>query len=176
MIAVLQVIDLLQMCKIKDKVAPETLMEAIKRHLDLFKLAYGPDAIRPKHHAALHLPRMLEFFGVLLGTLTNERKHRAVKRYSRGRTNLHKFELCVFEEVTCHNMWELSDKFWHAFSTSKPSRQQTWWLQEMLPGVTDFTLHNELNINGPIHASDIVAFSLDDCCHVGELFLNVGLA
>jgi len=177
MIAVLDVIDLLQGCKIKGSVTPQELMDAIKKHLDLFKRAYGEDAMRPKHHYALHLPDILHRFGILLATFVNERKHRAVIRYSRGRNNTKNFELGVLEEVTCHNMWELSDKFWHAFSTSKPSRQQTWWLQDMFPGVGDgFTLHNEVSMNGLVTVGDVIVFELDDELRIGEMFLNIGLA
>jgi hypothetical protein len=144
MILGLEVLDMLQSCKIKNKVDPEKLRRAIKTHMDKFIEMHGEEAVRPKHHYALHLPDMLKKFGVLISTFTHERKHRAVKRYARGRTNLKKFELSVLEEVTCHNMWELTDKYWHAFSTSTPSLKQSWWLQEMFQEGEGFTLHNEV--------------------------------
>ena len=72
-------------------------------------------------------------------------------------------------------MWELKDKFWHYFSTSVPTLQQSWWLQEMFRGGEKFSLHNEVNVNGYITKGDIVVFTTDDRIHVGELFMNVGV-
>ena len=176
MIAVLDVIDLLQACKVKHAVRPEKLYAAIQKHLDLFKQTYGTEMMRPKHHYALHLPDMLARFGVLLATLTAERKHRAVKRYSRGRINLHGFEIGVLEEVTCHNMWELCEKHVHAFSTSKPSRRQQWWLQDLFPeSNAKLTLHNEVYRNGYIKQGDIVAFEFEGDLRFGKLLVNVGI-
>ena len=180
MIAVLDVIGLLQACKVKGAVSPETLYEFIKLHLDYFKTAYGDIEMRPKHHYVLHLAKMLERFGILMGTLTHERKHRAVKRYSRGATRTDaKFEVGVLEEVTCHNMWELSSKQWHAFSTYQPSRRQQWWLETIFPDEPKdvrFTLHSEVHANGYITRGDIVTFMSNGEMCIGELQANVGLA
>ena len=99
MIAVLSVIDLLQGCKVTRAVDPDKLRIAIKAHIDLYKLAYGEDAIRFKHHAAIHLPDQLAFWKRLLGTLTLERKHRAAKMYGRGRMTLQSFETSVLSGI-----------------------------------------------------------------------------
>ena len=177
MIAVLEVVEVLQACKIKDFVNADDLHALIKKHLDAFKAAWGEPAMRLKHHCALHLADILKRFGFLLGVLTNERKHRAFKRYARGRTSTESFDLCVLEEMTCHNMWELGHKFWNAFSTSKPSRQQLWWLKDMFPDGGLFTLHNEVRFNvGGITAGDVVAFEWQNQICIGELFINVGIA
>ena len=179
MIANLDVIDLLKACKVKDAVAPETLHTAIQNHLDCFKATYGESDMRPKHHYALHLANMLARFGILVGTLTHERKHRAVKRYSKGRTNGLKFETSVLEEVTCHNIWELGEKQWLAFSTSMPSRRQKWCLEVLFadePGDVRFTLHTKVHANGYITRGDIVTFMSNGNMCIGELQINVGLA
>ena len=151
---------------------------AHKKHLELFIRAYGTDSVKPKHHYALHLPSMLSRFGLLLGTLTHERKHRAVKRYGRGRTTHKSFEVGVLEDITAHNFWELGLDFFQAYKSSKPSRQQVWWLEDMFPenrGV-DFTLHNDLTTNGGhCSAGDAVTFKADGTLSVGELLLTVGV-
>ena len=128
MIAVLDVIDLCVKCRMPGRVAPTTLMAAIVKHLDLFIQVYGEDAVKPKHHYSLHLPLQLLIFGALLSTLVLERKHRAFKRYARGRTNLRNFEVGVSQEVLCHLVWELTEKHADAYSTSTPTSKQLPWL------------------------------------------------
>jgi hypothetical protein len=125
MIAALDVVAMLQLCKVKDRVDQAQLMAAIVKHLNVFIEVYGEDMIKPKHHYALHLPGQLFRFGVLLATLVLERKHRAFKRYARGRNNLSNFETGVSQEVLCHNLWELCHKHSSAYSTSNPTKKQT---------------------------------------------------
>ena len=179
MTAVLDVLDILQACKIKGAVCPNALQIAIKGHLVLYKRVYGESSMRVKHHYALHLAVIFRRWEFLIGTFTHERKHRAVKRYGRGRTNLSKYETSVLEEVTCHNMWELSDKFWHAFSTAKPTRKQQWWLRDIFahePAEAQFTLHTEVSkTHGCINRGDVVVFVHDGKLAVGELQVNVGI-
>ena len=62
----------------------------IAEHLNACVDAYGRNKKRPKHQYSLHLADMLCFFGTLLGALSNERKHRVVKRHTRNRLNLKK--------------------------------------------------------------------------------------
>jgi hypothetical protein len=177
MIAVLKVLDILQKCKLKGAVTPDKLRTAIKTHLDLFKACHDVSDMRPKHHYVLHLPTALRLFGVLLTTLTHERKHRAAKRYARGRINLESFEVSVLEEMTAHNLWELNDKHWAAYTTAKPSIKQKWWLDELFPNArAEFTLHNEVYVNSYLTRGDIVTFSFEDRTCIGELLVSVGLA
>jgi hypothetical protein len=175
MIAVLEVVKLLQLCKVKDRVSPTTLAGAIVKHLDMFVEIYGEDLIRPKHHYALHLARQLFLIGFLFSTLTLERKHRAFKRYAQGRNNLEHFETGVIQEVLCHNMWELCEKYACAFTTSQPSRKQVWWLEEMFVGCSGFTIHNELYRIGYVHSGDVVACMHEDSVRYGELLISVGM-
>ena len=63
MVAAFCVIDLLQGCKVTGAVDPHKLRIAIVAHINLYKVAYGEDAIRFKHHCAIHLPDMLERWG-----------------------------------------------------------------------------------------------------------------
>ena len=102
-------------------VTPLELNEKILAHLVLYKAAYGDDGVRPKHHYALHLGHMLESFGFLLSTFTHERKHRLVKRYTRDRCKLQNWERNALEEVTCHQIWELSLPFFHGVLNMRTS-------------------------------------------------------
>ena len=58
--------------------------------------------MRPKRHFALHLPDMLRCFWMLVSTLTNERRHRVVTRYTRLRLNVKMWDLSVVEEITAY--------------------------------------------------------------------------
>jgi hypothetical protein len=180
MIAVLDVLELLQAVKVGGHVRPDHLHVAIQAHLDLLVVAYGHKTQRPKHHYAQHLPGILSNFGVLLSTLTHERKHRCVKRYSRGRTNLQSYELGILEDVTCHQIWEMQLPFMHAFSTSTPKGRTMHALAELFPGVDveRLTLHQQISVDGGnVKNGDVISFRLaDDVLQFGELLLTVGVS
>ena len=178
MIAALDVLELLQSVKC-GVVTPEKLHTAIEKHMRLFKEAYGEKAVRPKHHYALHLGDMLEKHKILLATFTQERKHRAVKRYVRGRTNKSSFDYNAMMDITLHSIWELSMPFFRAFSTTEPKGKQKTWLEDLFPNekMHDLTLHADLTINGgACKNGDIVSFMYDGHLSVGELLLTVGVA
>lgn len=176
MIAALETLELLMSVN-RDAVSPETLHASIHKHVVLFKAAYTDDAMRPKHHYAMHLPCMLRKHGMLLATFTQERKHRAVKRYTRGRDALQSFELNVLKDITAHAVWELELPFYRAFSTSEPRGKQKLLLQELFKNQTDLTIHNEITINGGgCSPGDCVSFRKDGRIQVGELLLTVGVA
>jgi len=176
--AVLDVVDLLQAAK-TGALQPVVLFQAITKHFELFKAAYGDNAVRPKHHYALHLPLMLQEFKTLLATLTHERKHRMAKRYTRNRANLTSFESGVVEDITMHQLWELGLPFFKAYSTSTPKGPVVHALRELFPHVADcnFTLHNSITANGgQIHAGDIVSYAFEGCTCIGKLCMTVGLS
>jgi len=50
-----------------------------QEHLTAYKAAYGTDAMKPKFHLSLHLPRQYLRDGFVFDTFTTERKHRLVK-------------------------------------------------------------------------------------------------
>lgn len=178
MIAVLNVVLLCQKARRRGAVDPDFFERAVAYHMSLCKRVYGDDFIKPKHHYALHLADQLRAFGCLLSVFVHERKHRSVIRYAKVRQNLQQFDSLVLEEVICHNIWELSDAFHrYAFSTAKPSRTQTWQLQELFPDdpAAVFTLHREVYRNGYVTRGDIVAFSHDGAIRYGELAFTVGV-
>ena len=177
MVAVLDVIELLQACKHKDMVSPEVLYNAIQRHLNLSQDVYGPNFVRPKHHYVLHLPQILAHFKVLIATFTHERRHRVAKRYTRNRTNLKAWGVGAIEDITCHQIWELQQPFFQVDTSSKPKGLILHALRELFPLVADadMTLHSNITINGGKCSSmDVVSYALDGNACVGRLYLTVG--
>ena len=179
MLAALDVVDILQACKHRGCVNPMDLYNAITRHFQLFIAAYGANAVRPKHHYALHLPLMLQRFKVLISTLMHERRHKMAKRYSRARQALFQFEKGMVEDVTCHQLWELGQAFFKAGSSSQPRGVIMHALREMFPHAADcdLTLHDDISVNGgSAHNGDVVSFEFEGCQCVGNLYLTIGIA
>ena len=177
LIAVLEVIELLQSVK-TGTVHWKDLDKAIIKHLVLFKSCYGAVAFKPKHHYALHLGPMLKHHGFLLMTFVHERKHRLVTRYTRDRKNLKAWSAGAIEEITCHQIWELSQPFFGACRMARLQGTITIALLEMFPGTSadDFTVLNGLGGNGGcIDAGDVVSCIHDGTTHLGQLVIAVGL-
>lgn len=155
-----------------------TFKEKVEEHLAKFVALYGPIYVLPKHHYALHLPKMFLRFGILLSTMVNERKHRLALQYTRDRDNGKGFELCALEEITVHQLWELALPFFNCFTTSKPHGRVFHALHELFPGIADhaFTLHRDLKLNGG-NASygDVVSFWYNGVLEFGQLKLAVGI-
>jgi len=176
-IAVLLVVELLQAIKACD-LSPDELEAAIFRHFEMFLIAYGAAHVRPKHHYAIHLPAMLRKFGFLLSTFTHERKHKTVKKYTQGRRNLTSWDEGVVEDVTCHQIWEMSLPFFLQDSTSRPRGTILQSLREMFPMVPDerLTLHRSVSCNGgSCSPGDVISFRDGDAPRVGELLCIVGV-
>ena len=177
MLAVLRVLELIQAVK-TGTVKHTTLRTAIVDHLILFKACYGENAFKPKHHYALHLPRMLKQHGFLLMTFTHERKHRLVTRYTRDRKNLKSWDSGAMEDIICHSLFELSKPFYGIVKTSQARGAILIPLREMFPGVDDqsFTILNDLSGNGgSINTGDVVSCMYNNSMHVGELLMAIGI-
>jgi len=170
MIAVLVVVVWLNAVKYGQNDA-EALDAIISEHLHAFVDAYGRNKARPKHHYSLHLPDMLRQFGTLLGTLCNERKHRVIKRHTRNRLNLKKWDLGSLEEVTCNQIRELKRGFINTgqlMQSSVRPGEDLAVLQGMHPGLQahDFTLSPQLRgQHGEARLGDVVMY----CNNAGEL-------
>ena len=65
-LALVRVLDLLSLSA-RCGVSPGALRDAIREHMDLFIQAYDSLGVRHKLHFAIHLPDMLERFGILIG-------------------------------------------------------------------------------------------------------------
>jgi predicted outer membrane repeat protein len=177
MLSVLDVIAILQSVK-TGTIDPDDFEKAIVKHLQLYKSCYGAKAFRPKHHYALHLPHMLRRHGFLLMTFTHERKHRLVTRYTRDRRNLKNWDSGAIEEITCHQLWELSQPFFGVCNTAQARGNVLIPLMELFPGVDAndmFVLNNISGNGGAINAGDVVSCSIDGQAQLGELMVAVGV-
>lgn len=175
LLAVLHVVMLLSAVK-TGTVTSDELQQAIVAHLVLFKLTYGDDLFRPKHHYALHLPGMLAWFGFLLATFTHERKHRLVTRYGRDRKNLKAWDKSMVEEITCHQLWELRQSFVGAHTEAKPTGRLRATLSTIFSGGQDFLILNQIDCNGgSFSAGDVVSCVLDGRVQLGELLVTVAV-
>ena len=179
MIAVLVVVELLQAVK-RGVVSPDQLHDAIEKHLQLFLSAYGADLVRPKHHYALHLTRMLRFFGMLLATLTQERKHRLIRRYAQRRSNLTSWETGVVEDITCHALMDLKKKFMASalVKSHRPSSKIFNALHEMFPHVPAaafMVARSTVSRNGCICVGDVIRITKDGANVAGKLLLNMSI-
>ena len=119
--SVLQVLHCLELITgIKNRyIAPDVLHATIEEHLRLFKIAYGDDYMRPKHHYILHLATCLINHGTLLSCIVNERRRRVIKQHTRDRSNRILWGLNAFEEVVCQQLSETT-KSWHSRSLLEP--------------------------------------------------------
>jgi uncharacterized ferredoxin-like protein len=146
--------------------------------LTLHIAAYGADSVRPKHQYATHLPDMLARFGTLLSTQVHERKHRVVNIYTGNRCNLQSWDLGAMQDVTCHQLRELSEPFMHGKAGSRPSARSLLALEDLFPNAAadPFTLHVSTAIkNGVAKKGDVVLFSLDGHLEVGEVLMTIGV-
>lgn len=177
-LAVLDVVDILQACK-KGTESKDGLANAIKKHLDLFVLAWGRSSMRPKYHYVLHLPNQLELHGLLLTTFVHERKHKVVKRYCSNRVNLKSWERGTMEECTVHFMHEMASPFLQVTDEfASPRKAQLHVLKNMFPNVRneDFSLHRTICVqDGNSSHGDVVMFNLNGGREVGELLMNLGV-
>jgi hypothetical protein len=176
MLAVLSVVMLLTSLK-TGTVTAEHLNTAIVTHLALFLVAWGEQYVRPKHHYSIHLGPMLKWFGFLLATFTHERKHRLVTRYCRDRKNLANWDMSAIEEITCHQVWQLSLPFMQACETAKPRGKILLPLREAYPGCSDedFLICSGIACNnGSCSSGDIVTF-LQEGIQVGQVLVSVAV-
>ena len=68
--------------------------------------------MRPKHHYMLHLPSCFQRHGCLLSTLVNERRHKVVKKFTRDRQSLTRWELGALEEIVMQQMHEATEDWY----------------------------------------------------------------
>ena len=183
MVAVLAVVEVLQAVK-RRKAGPEQLKDRILNHMRLFLRAYSEEAVRPKHHVALHLPDIFRRVGTLLGTLTNERRHRVVKRYTKDRRCLKRWELGSLEEMTGHALSELTQPILRAghLDPVAPRAQSLAVLSELFPEQhrqsRELTISNKVKAkHGTVLTNDLAFFEDPESSSrdVGEVLMHVGL-
>lgn len=77
----------------------DQLQQMQRRHLDCFIVAWGENAVLPKHHYSLHLPHAIRRDGILLDAFALERKHRNAKRIASSIDNSVHFERSLHSRV-----------------------------------------------------------------------------
>ena len=159
-------------------VTPEALMVAIRSHLELYQLAYGADLVRPKHHYALHLPRMLQRFGTLHSCWTHERHHQLVKRHTVNRRNTTNYEVSALEEVTIDQVCALQRPWLKEGLCDEhaPSSRTLAALKEMFPHVpaAELAVARVASIDGnKVHTGDVVYLRHSGVRRAGELVLHL---
>ena len=162
------------------EVSASQLATAINNHIQLYKAVYGDDAMRPKHHYVLHLPRMLLRHGFLFATFVHERKHRLAKRYMVPRLTAKSFELGVIQDITTHQIWELQQSFFLSAETSESikSNMVRDAIQDLFPDVTLTSICVITQVacmGGRAMKNDIVSFLIDGVLMVGEMILTIGV-
>ena len=77
-----------------------------QKHHSNFSKLYGCEAMKPKHHYALHIPKQWRKYGFVLDTKVTERKHQTVKReVVSSLQNLDNFEdRALVQMVACQEM------------------------------------------------------------------------
>ena len=178
MIAVLQCVEILQAVK-RGVVTPEVLFAAIDNHAKLFRAAYGEDHVRPKHHWVLHLPKMLQMRGTLLTTLTQERKHRMVRRYTKERRNLKSFETGSVQDITCDAIHRFKhDKLIKGMlQPHTPTGSVASTLQNMFPAADKLVVsQSAVCADGRVHVADVVRVGgASNDFQIGKLLCNVSV-
>ena len=163
-IALADVLDLLRLAK--NGIDADLLFTTILKHLRAFQLAYHKIGWVPKHHLAYHLPTYLKKWGTLLSTLTQERMHKVVKRWSADRFAKTSFERGLMEELTLEHLHQLKHPWWFGGLQEplrKPYKKMQACLQELYPSASEFLTAGSFRTLGGsvIHAGD-VAFAMHD--------------
>jgi len=87
-----------------------------QQHHSNFSKTYGCEAMKPKHHYSLHIPKQWRKYGFVLDTKVTERKHQTVKReVVSSLQNLHNFEdRALVQIVACQEMEmrKVGEVFW----------------------------------------------------------------
>ena len=179
LIAAFDVLMLL-MCVRHECVTPESLRDAVLRHLVLFKAAYGEESFVPKHHYATHLWRMLRHFGILISCLTLERLHKVPKRYVKDRRNTQSYEVGTIEDVTIKQLYDRRED-WMAvnrlISPHSPPLRTTIgrFLEELYPDKNVNVANRVCTLCGQVTVGDVVFYRVGADRHCGEVHLHLSV-
>ena len=112
-VALCRVVDMTQSAKFQSGVTSEALLGAMQSHMALFKEAYGPSYIKPKHHYELHIPAQVRRDrGLLLDTFVQERKHQLIKQCALDVDNTGALEKTTLARVVLAQLRELDKPGW----------------------------------------------------------------
>lgn len=147
-----------------ESVTPESLMRAIKQHLEFFKSTYGEDHMTPKFHMVLHLPEQFRRHNMLLSCFTHERKHKSIKRFANHLHNTSKdFESSVIESMTLAHLDDFADSV--VFPSSKARLVNPSAAKQEL---TD-TIRQISGLNGDVETSRTAVLPSSTQCSVNDV-------
>ena len=95
--------------KARGNVEPDRLDRAGSRHLEAFKGAYGTDALKPKHHADMHIGDNARKFNRIADCFTQERKGGSIKAAADSIDFTDRYERTTFLRVVHGELRALSD-------------------------------------------------------------------
>jgi len=174
----MSVVDMLQAVRAECGVTPEMLRDAIDTHYICYRKTYGVAEVRPKHHYARHLWRMLEKFDVLISCFVHERHHKVIKRHAKLRMCTKSYEQGIVEECTLDHIYSLqSPDVWNygLQGSHAPKRQLARVLLDLFPSVplADVRVANSIDYaRGSISTGDVCTFDDDGNVGVAEVLLH----
>lgn len=123
-------------------VSAELLREHVQAFLVACEAAGWRNAMHPKFHWLVHLPRHLHRFHCLPTCWVHERKHRMVKRYASDVCNTRVYERTVLGEVCAHHLASLAEPSTFDFKVGliggRPCPAK---MIEMLSSALELTVH-----------------------------------
>jgi len=128
------------------------------RHHRLFVACYGVEAVKPKHHRALHFGSMLESFGTLLATFVHERRHKHYKELAMAVKVGQRFESSVMSAMLIRQANGVQDEMQFAAGTfgMGSAEVNATMLESIGPGPWQF--HRAVNVDGTVISMNNVAF------------------
>ena len=95
--------------KARGNVNPDRLDRVASRHLECFKVAYGIDAMKPKHHSAMHVGDNARKFHRVADCFTQERKGGSIKAAANSVDRTDRYERTTFLRVAHGGFRALAD-------------------------------------------------------------------
>lgn len=181
-----EIASYLQLCKVLDMfqslkrgaargaTTPADLHGAVLQHLRAFQKAYPEASWAPKRHYALHLAEMFHRHQILLACFTHERKHREVKRYAQGSTNIDRnYERGILRDTVYKQLQELHgapDTPWFGglCKAGAPSKQMM-NLRSVIGEAVLEVAFEAYYAPGSLEVDDVLLLTLDSCYHVGQV-------
>lgn len=164
MVALANVLELLQACAVPGITSPERLAAAIEAFLQASIAAGWHDAWHPKFHWVVHLPAQLRKWGILPACWVQERKHKLAKRFGNLQQNTTNYERSILLQLLGQTLADMQQE--ELFDTScKLERQgrapakMVSFLREYMPGSQD------------IHSCAVAALEPAGFAHKGDLVL-----
>ena len=164
MVALANVLELLQACALPGITSPGRLAAAIEAFLEASIAAGWHDAWHPKFHWVVHLPAQLRKWGILPTCWVQERKHKLAKRFGTLQSNTTNYERSILLQILGQTLSDMKQE--KLFDTScklarpgKAPAKMVAFLQEYMPGFQE------------IHTNAVAALEPAGFAHKGDLVL-----